>query len=174
VKTQFGTHVVETWRQILTRSAPPSREEKSSPDIFVRGALRRGPVSGPFSSSEFLLELRIQDVVHLGSPKVRRVDQWNRTERWGDPLDWCWPNPNQRRVAWVDDERHGLTQRTLARAEDALGAEGSLGDLHLRFERILELGRNQVVYALYGPEKNRWLAYGFDRTLFEPTYQRPR
>jgi hypothetical protein len=113
-------------------------------------------------------------VVHLGSPKVRRRDQLNRTERWGDPLDWCWPNPNQRRVAWVDDERHGLTQRTLARAEDALGAEGSLGDLHLRFERILELGRNQVVYALYSPEKNRWLAYGFDRTLFEPTYQRPR
>ena len=171
MNTQFGTHVVETWRQIPTRSHPPSREEGSSPDTFGRGVPRSGPVSGPFSSSEFLLELTIQGVLHLGHPKIHRVDPWTGAEHWRDPLDWCWPNPNQRRVAWVDDPEQGLTKRTLTRAEDALGAAGSVGGLRLRFARILELGQNQVVYALYSPEQDLWFAYGFDRTLWQSTVE---
>jgi hypothetical protein len=76
------------------------------------------------------------------------------------------------RIDWIDDERRGLTNRKLAKPEDALGAEGRIGDMHLRFERILDLGRNQVVFALYCPEKNIRLAYGFARAIFDPTYKR--
>jgi hypothetical protein len=48
-----------------------------------------------------------------------------------------------------------------------------IGDMRLRFEKVLDLGQNQIVYALYCPEKNIRLAYGFDRLIFEPTYKKP-
>jgi hypothetical protein len=78
VETQFGKHVVETWRQTLTRSdlpsLAPSPEKEPSSEALVHGRSPRELVLGPFSCSEFLLELTIQGVVHLGSPKVRRRD----------------------------------------------------------------------------------------------------
>src|SRR4051794_1993618 len=129
MESQFGKHFMETLRNILTLSDPPpiapSPAGLEPSEISPPRASRTGLVPGHFHSSEFLIELKIQDVVHTGYPKVCLVDRSTGTERWGSPLDWSWPNPNQRRVAWVDNEQRGLTQRTLARAEDALGAEGS-------------------------------------------------
>ncbi len=43
----------------------------------------------------------------------------------------------------------------------------------MHFERVFDLGRNQVVYALYCPTHNFRMAYGFDRLIFEPTYVKP-
>jgi hypothetical protein len=83
------------------------------------------------------------------------------------------PNPAKARATWIDDEQRGIASRTLTNVEDVLGAEGKIGDMHLRFEKVLDLGQNQVVYALFCPEKNIRLAYGFDRRVFEPTYKKP-
>ena len=128
-------------------------------------------VPGNFFSFEFFIELKIGDVVHLGYLKVCLRDTSTGTVRWGSKVDWSWPDPNKLRIAWVDDEQRGLSGRTLASVEDALGAEGTIGDMRLRFEKILDLGRNQIVYALYCPERDIRLAYGFDRCAFELTYE---
>ena len=86
----------------------------------------------------------------------------------GSRLDWSWPDPAKCRVPWIDDEKLGFISRMLARPEDALGTEGRIGDMNLSFEKILDLGQNQVVYALHCPEKNIRLAYGFARAIFKP------
>jgi hypothetical protein len=125
-------------------------------------------LTGNFYSFEFFIELKINDVAHIGYPKFAVRDITTGAVRWGSKLDWSWPNPAKLRAAWMDDEQRGFTNRTLQKPEDAVGAEGRIGDMHLRFERILEFGQNQIVYALYCPEKNIRLAYGFDRTIFEP------
>lgn len=85
-------------------------------------------------------------------------------------MEWSWPDPSKARVPWIDDNQRGLTRRTLASVEDVLGAEGTIGGKLIRFERILDLGHNQVVYALYCPTENFRMAYGFDRLIVEPTY----
>jgi|SRR6516162_2433125 len=129
-------------------------------------------VAGNFYSFDFFIELKINDVVHLGYPKVCIRDMMTGELRWGSRADWAFPDPAKLRAAWTDDEQRGFTKTTIAKPDDAIGAEGRIGDMHLRFEKILELGRNQIVYALYCPEKNIRLAYGFGRTIFEPTYKR--
>ena len=48
-----------------------------------------------------------------------------------------------------------------------------IGGKLMHFERVFDLGRNQVVYALYCPTHNFRMAYGFDRLIFEPTYVKP-
>ncbi len=126
-----------------------------------------GNLSGSFYSFEFFIELKINNVVHIGYPKVCVRDVISGAMRWGSKLDWSWPDPAKPRAGWIDDEQRGFANRTPQKPEDAIGAEGRIGDMHLRFERILEFGKNQVVYALYCPEKNIRLAYGFDRTIFE-------
>jgi hypothetical protein len=128
---------------------------------------------GNFYEFEFFIELKIGDVVHIGYPKAALTENSTGRVRWGSKIEWSWPDPNKCRVAWIDDEQRGFTHRILRTAEDALGAEGQIGDMRLRFEKILDLGKNQIVYALYCPEKNIRLAYGFARTVFEPTYVRP-
>ena len=130
-------------------------------------------VPGNFYSFEFFIELKSGDVVHVGYPKICVRDQTTGAVRWGSKIEWAWPDPAKRRVAWVDHEDRGLQSRTLAMPEDALGAEGMIGDTHFRFEKILDLGKNQIVYALYCAEKKIRLAYGFDRHVFEPTYVYP-
>ncbi len=128
-------------------------------------------VPGNFYSFEFFIELKINDVVHLGHPTVCLTNMCSGVVRWGPSIDWLLPDPKKRRVPWVDDEQNGFANRTLLKPEDALGAEGSIGNMRLRFEQILDLGRNVVVYALYCPEKDIRLAYGFNRQVFEPSYK---
>jgi hypothetical protein len=165
--------------KIGTPSAQPSIAP--SPEPVKRIATQTKPqvkpkpelVPGNFYSFEFFIELKIQDVVHLGYPKVCTRDTSTGRTRWGSNVEWAWPNPAKAHVAWIDDEQRGITSRTLASVEDVLGAEGKIGDMRLRFEKILDLGQNQIVYALYCPEKNIRLAYGFDRRVFEPTHKKP-
>jgi hypothetical protein len=136
---------------------------ESKPDLFP----------GNFLNFEFFIEIKVGDLVHLGYPKIPIRDMTTKLVRWGSKMDWSWPDPSKTRIPWVDDDQRGLTHRTLASAEDVLGAEGTIGGKLLRFERILDLGHNQVVYALYCPVENFRMAYGFDRLIFEPTYIKP-
>lgn len=167
---------------IVNRSGNPSVQPSIVPpfEIQERNVARPEPpvaprpdlIPGNFFSFEFFIELKIGDVVRVGYPKVCIRDTSTGVLRWGSKAEWSWPDPSKMRIAWVDDEQRGLSQRTLASVEDVLGAEGKIGDMRLRFEKILDLGRSQIVYALYCPEKNIRLAYGFDRLAFEPDVQR--
>jgi hypothetical protein len=130
-------------------------------------------VPGNFLSFEFFIELKVGDRVHLGYPKIPVRNTTTKLVRWGSNVEWAWPNPSKARVPWIDDDQRGVTHRTLASVEDVLGAEGMIGGKLMRFERILDLGRNQIVYALYCPTHNFRMAYGFDRLIFEPTYVKP-
>ena len=65
------------------------------------------------------------------------------------------------RMPWVDDPERGVGSKTLERVEDVSGAEGMIGGKLVRFEKILEVGENQVVYGLHCPSMDCRLAYGF-------------
>ncbi len=130
-------------------------------------------VPGNFSNFEFFIELKVGDFVHIGYPKIPIRDMTTKVVRWGSKVEWAWPDPSKTRISWADDDQRGLTHRTLASVEDVLGAEGMIGGKQMRFERILDVGRNQIVYALYCPTHNFRMAYGFDRLIFEPTYIKP-
>jgi hypothetical protein len=120
-------------------------------------------IPGNFFQFEFFIELPIGERLLLGLPKICIRNTQTQEISWGSKLEWAWPNPAKSRVRWTDDGERGVNRKTLENPEDILGAEGSLGDMRLRFERILHLGNNQIVYALYCPEKNIRLAYGFAR-----------
>jgi hypothetical protein len=141
----------------------------SSPAISSRpeDAAQGTPLPGNFYSFEFFIELTLGDAVHLGYPKFCIRYTSTGLVRWGSKIEWAWPDPAKRRIAWLDDEHKGLKNKSLTTPDDALGAEGAIGDMRLRFERILDYGKNQIVYALYCPEKNIRLAYGFDRGIFQ-------
>ena len=129
-------------------------------------AARTEPMPGNFYSFNLEIEVRIKGNVEIGYKAMCFSNPISGQVRWGTLTV---PDPNVVRVPWIDDEQNGLDSRKLERPEDALGAEGSIGDLRLQFERILELSQNQkfVVYALYCPEKNIRLAYGFERRIFQ-------
>jgi hypothetical protein len=76
-------------------------------------------------------------------------------------------------IDWVDDPERGIGARHIERPEDMLGAEGMLQVHRFRFERILDLGNNVVVYALFNPDKQMRMAYGFNRDAVEPGYVSP-
>lgn len=145
------------------RVKPPNSTSGSEPEL----------VPGNFFAFEFFIELKLGDSVHIGYPSVPTRDMTTKLVRWGSKLEWSWPDPSKARAPWIDDVQRGLAKRTLVNVEDALGAEGMIGDKPMRFERILFLGRNQVVYALHCPTQNFRIAYGFDRVIFEPNYIRP-
>jgi hypothetical protein len=128
---------------------------------------------GRFFSFELFIALELGDTVHLGYPKVPFRDISTGVVRWISPVEWSWPDPKKARMKWIDDPERGIGARTLERVEDVLGAEGMLGERFCRFERVLEVGQNQVVYALYCPKMDARLAYGFDRSIFEPGYVKP-
>ena len=171
----FLKHLLGITKKIQTPSVQPS--VVPSVPIQKRDVVRPKPipprppefVPGSFFTFEFYIELKIADVVHFGYPKVPIRDTSTGKVRWGSKVEWMFPDPAQLRIAWIDDEKRGVAHRKFTGIEDVLGAEGKVGDMHLRFERILDAGKNQVVYALYCPEKNIRLAYGFDRTIFDPT-----
>jgi hypothetical protein len=143
-------------------AGPPKSTGESKPDL----------VPGNFLAFEFFIELKLRDQVHLGYPKVPTRNMMTKLVRWGSKLEWSWPDPSKARVPWIDDEQRGVAQRTLESVEDVLGAEGTIGGKLMRFEKILDLGQNQVVYALHCPAQNFRIAYGFDRLIFEPSYIR--
>jgi len=143
--------------------ALPEKTVESKPEL----------VPGNFLTFEFFIELKVGDVVHLAYPKVALRDMISKQVRWGSKAEWSWPDPSKLRIPWIDDGQRGLMGRTLASPEDALGAEGTVGGKILRFEQILDLGHNQIVYALFCPAENFRMAYGFDRLIVEPTYVKP-
>jgi hypothetical protein len=125
---------------------------------------------GTFYWFNFQIEVRIKGVVEVGYQAKCFKNPTSGQLRWGTLT---LADPGVVKVPWTDNEQNGLGSRKLEKPEDALGAEGSIGDLRLQFERILELSQNQkfVVYALYCPEKNIRLAYGFERRIFQPQVQ---
>jgi hypothetical protein len=125
------------------------------------------PYPGNFLSFDFLIEIKIGGSVHIGYPKLPLRDMLTREVRWGTKAK------VMSTIPWVDDPERGFTGRVLAGAEDALGAEGTLSDKRLRFERILNLGEGVVVYAIHCPAENFRMAYGFNRDVFEPGYVSP-
>ncbi len=146
--------------------------------VVTNPARTNGPVEtlptyppGNFYSFDFFIEVQLREIVNIGYPKVPLRDMTSGNIRWGSKMEWSWPDPSKPRQCWIDDEQAGLAQRRLEQPEDALGAEGRIGDMRLRFEQILDLGENQIVYALYCPDKQIRLAYGFNRLLFEPSYK---
>ena len=128
-------------------------------------------VPGNYYSFEFFVEFTVGGKVYLGYPKqalIKSTDPPPRDVRWGSRIDLAYPNPSVPRVPWVDDPNTGLLQRVPATPEDLLGIEGTLGGTRFRFEQILEVGHNQVVYSLFNPDKQGRIAYGFSREIFGP------
>ena len=169
--------IVKRWR---SPSAPlslalPAESPKRIVEPVKSATVESKPdlVPGNFLSFEFFIEFKVGDRVHIGYPKVATRNTTTQEVRWGSKLEWSWPDPSKARVPWIDDDQRGLAHRTLASVEDVLGAEGTIGGKLLRFERILDLGHNQVVYALYCPKENFRMAYGLDRLVVEPTYIKP-
>jgi hypothetical protein len=122
------------------------------------------PIPGNFYSFNFVIEVTIKGVVHTGYKVECFRNPTSGEVRWGTLTI---NDPGVVKVLWMDDQQNGLASRKLEKPEDALGAEGSVGNLRLQFERILQLSRNFVVYALYSRDRNIRLAYGFERRIFE-------
>lgn len=93
--------------------------------------------------------------------------------RWGErPSDFV-ALLQKPHLLWTDDPVRGVNEKTLENPEDVLGAEGTIGGKHVRFERILHLGSNVVVYALFCPEGDFRTAYGWGREVSNPLYVPP-
>ena len=118
-------------------------------------------IPGNFFSFGVLLELKLGDKVHVGCPADAFRDPTTLEVRWGCRTDFLLPGAAVPRGPWVDDPVLGTAQRTIGSPEDLLGAEGTFGGIHYRFEQILNSGPNVVVYALYNPEGGTRAAYGF-------------
>ena len=133
------------------------------------------PVPGNFFYFPYELDLEIAGVVQIGRPKKAVRNEATGEVRWGEnlrdisPL----PDPNRPRLRWTDDPARGVNQRTIENPEDVLGAEGMFSDKPARFESILDLGRHIVVYALFCPDHNFRIAYGWPRKVFQPGYVHP-
>lgn len=148
--------------QATVRETPSPKPLQPKPDL----------VPGNFLMFGFFIELKIGGVSYLGFPNVPTRNTITGVVRWGAKLEDNAANLSKPRIPWVDDPERGFSHRTLVRAEDALGAEGTVADKRLRFEQILDLGNHVVVFALYGAEQNFRMAYGFDRAAFDPAYVR--
>jgi hypothetical protein len=131
------------------------------------------PIPGNFLLFEMFLQVPIGGALHIGSPKVAIRNMNGGEVRWGAKMELAFPGPNSVKAPWVDDAERGIAVRQIAKPEDILGAEGSIGEHQFRFERILDLGANVVVYSLLNLEKQFRLAYGFNRDAVEPGYVSP-
>jgi hypothetical protein len=118
---------------------------------------------------ECFIEFPIAGINHVGNPKrgLRDVGKNPPVVRWGSPIHLSWPDPKILRAPWVDDPQKGLSQRTITSPEDMLGAEGVVRGNHYRFEKVLELGKNQVAYSLFCDLNQTRIAYGFSRAMFQ-------
>ena len=150
--------------QLNLPSPPPRPPQRQKPQPPAER------VPGNFFTFTFILDIEISGVVHAGLPKLALRNSITGQVRWGESLSNLRPDPNRPRISWIDDPVRGVNQRTLENPEDVLGAEGTLGGKRIRFERILDLGRNVVVYALFCPDQNFRIAYGWNREVFQPGY----
>ncbi len=139
-----------------SRPATPSRE----PDV----------IPGNFQFFDMFLQFPIGGTVYIGSPKVAMRDMISKEVRWGSKVEHLAPGPDSLQIPWVDDPQRGIGVRQISKPEDILGAEGMVAQHRLRFERILDMGANVVVYALLNPEHQFRMAYGFHREAVEPGY----
>jgi hypothetical protein len=170
---EWFKRLVRNWREtsaptklVLTESKQPSPEAS-------KRALDK-PVSPPellpgnYRKCEFFIAFTIDGVTHFGYPKEPLLDRGKTPPviRWGSRADLSWPGPSKPRARWVDEPKNGVSGRTMATPEDLLGVEGMVGDQKYRFEKILEAGKNQVVYSLFCEEHQYRIAYGFSRDLF--------
>jgi len=126
-------------------------------------------VPGNYYFFELFIEIEINGATHLGYPKraIRDMGTNPPLVRWGSPMNLCWPDPKIPRVKWMDVPTKGLSGRTITSPEDVLGAEGMVGDKTYRFEQILDMGKNVVVFSLSCPENHTRTAYGFSRDMFQ-------
>jgi hypothetical protein len=146
----------------LDLSQPPRRQIERA--VEKREATR---IPGNYFSFGMLLELKLGDEVHVGSPADAFRDPTTLKVRWGCRADFLLPGASVPRAPWVDDPIVGIAQRMIRSPEDLLGAEGTFGGIHYRFEQILNSGPNVVVYALYNQDGGTRAAYGFMRPFCE-------
>lgn len=80
-----------------------------------------------------------------------------------------WANSFQARgeLSWTDDPVEGFFKRKIYRLQDAIGVVGSISGVRHRFDDILQIGRNLVVYQLTNLETCNYLPYGFPREIFD-------
>jgi hypothetical protein len=125
-------------------------------------------IPGNFYFFEMFIEIAIDGRTHLGYPKqaIRDIGKTPPVIRWGSSPKLSWPNPAIPHVPWIDVPNKGLAGRTIASPEDVLGAEGIVGNKHYRFDQILDVGKNQVVFSLFCPENQTRMAYGFSLEVF--------
>jgi hypothetical protein len=168
--------VIHKWRSASVRLSPfPAPRDKPLPEATK--PVSDGPVSPPelvpgnYYSFKFFIEITIGGTTHLGYPKqaIRDMGKTPPVTVWGSQVELAWPNPAIPRVPWIDNGKKDLTG--LTSPEDLLGAEGTLGDhTTYRFEKILDVGKNQVVYSLLCDQNRTRIAYGFSRDLFKQEY----
>ncbi|WP_263352725.1 hypothetical protein [Acidicapsa acidisoli] len=161
--------MMQGWRgaPIQLNLKPPPRKE-TRPASPPQPAT---PVPGNFFYFEVFIELKLGGAVYIGYPKVA-IRSSNNEVRWGSKMEFSWPDPSKPHAPWIDDPERGIAHRTLDSVEDVLGAEGTIGGRRYRFETILELGNNVIVYGLYNPETRTRTAYGFSRGVFDGTYSK--
>jgi hypothetical protein len=152
--------------QTTHQASPPARQSPPRLD----DATPREPFPGNFYLFEVFIAIMLDRNEHLGYPKqpIRDTGKSPPVVRWGSRIDLMYPKDATSRVRWIDDSRNGLSTRPHNAPEDWLGAEGMVGDKRFRFERILDMGKNQVVFSLFNPELGIRIAYGFDRKVFAP------
>jgi tetratricopeptide (TPR) repeat protein len=85
----------------------------------------------------------------------------------GEPGIWANSFHARGELSWVDDPVDGFFKRKIYRLQDALGARGSISGILHRFDDILQIGRNLVVYQLTNLETCNYLPYGFPREIFD-------
>ena len=162
---------VLTWfRNLLrgSRTMQPSKSSNTQSQTIRQIGLPSGSIPGNFYLFEVFIEVTVDGEVHLGYPKtpIRDIGKTPPVLVWGSRIDLSYPKDATSRVRWVDDSRNGLFMRPHHVPEDWLGAEGAIGNMRLCFERILQSGKNQVVYSLLNPELGIRIAYGFSRKIF--------
>jgi hypothetical protein len=133
-----------------------------------RAAFPPERVPGNYYSFDFLIEIAIDGMTHVGRPcNLLRLGGTPPVTRWASEIKYFLSDPKITRVPWVDDPQKGLLRRTLTVPEDLLGAEGMIADKKCFFEQILDAGKNLVVFSIYCNQQQFHIAYGFSRDLFK-------
>ena len=153
---------------LLHTTTKTSAEEVSAPHLPEL-------VPGNYYSFDFLVEITNKGTSYTGHPcrAILHIVDGHHVTSWGGDIKYLAPTPAIACIAWIDDPEKGLSQRQLSIPEDLIGAEGIIGGKRCIFERILDLGKNVVVYSIYFYEQQFRVAYGFHRDMFMATPNRP-
>jgi hypothetical protein len=153
----------------LERIPPKPSEPKRSAAPPVPAVPPRQRFPGNFFSFKFCINLAIGDQVWHGVPVHPITDPLGKLH-WGSQSE----EFLFERLPWLDDPVKGVNCRVLENIEDVLGAEGGMSpDLPLRFESILDVRKNTIVFALFNPTKGIRVAYSFPRRAFQKGYIPP-